>query len=211
MNVLSLECSQPQASLALYGEEISFAPVSWKTQRNHDADLFPALRAALEALRGQKLNYILVGAGPGSYGGVRVALAAAEGISLAEGVPVVSICSWEPLSVATNCSILSDAKRGGWCLRRPGQDIQVVNTEDVLQRLRCGEDIRSVESRECLEKAGIYLKYVGLVPTAQELISYWLSLSDEQQQVLSQLPAQPLYVRPPHITTPNRKPWEVVL
>ncbi len=183
--------------------------LSGKTLRDHDAFLFPALQDALEHLGSAPLPFILVGAGPGSYGGVRTALAAAQGIALVLSSRVVALSSWEPLSAATGCSVLSDAKRGGWTLRPPDSTPLVFNTQEVLQRLAAGEDIRSTESPTLLEKAGIHLEHTDYTPTAQALIDYWLGLSQERRDTLATLPPEPIYVRPPHITTPKHLPWEV--
>ncbi len=207
MSILAIECSVAHASLALQGSTAMQS--NWTALRNHDAFLFPALQEALLALDGDPLQFILVGAGPGSYGGVRVALAAAEGVALVRGPRVVALCSWEPMSAATGCSVLSDAKRGGWALRTPDGELHVLSTQEVLDRIKQGEDIRSIESAETLAKVGIHLQYAGLVPSAKALIDYWLRLPSDVQQKLAALPARPIYVRPPHITTPNHRPWEI--
>lgn len=206
MNILSIECSCARASLCLAGA-VSYTS-EWVAERNHDAHLFPALRGALAALGEQPLGVILVGSGPGSYGGVRVALAAATGVSLVRGCGVAPVCSWQALAEG-RASILSDARRGGWALRRPGGEISVHSTAEVQSALAAGELIWSVESAATLERAGLQLPRCGLVPTAAGLIHTWLSLSAEQQKELLSAPAEPIYVRPPHITTPKHKPWEI--
>lgn len=205
MNILSIECSSSHASLCLAGA-VSFS-AEWQADRNHDAHLFPALKEALEVLGERPLGVILVGSGPGSYGGVRVALAVATGVALVRGCGVAPVCSWQALSQG-GASILSDAKRGGWALRRPSGDISVLSTAEVLCALK-SELIWSVEPEETLTRAGLSLPRCGLVPTAEGLVRTWLSLSEQEQQTLLAAPAEPIYVRPPHITTPKRKPWEV--
>ena len=116
MNILAIECSQPSASLCLLLDgEIKFS-TSWETARNHDSFLFPALESALSLLATEKLDIVLVGAGPGSYGGVRVALAAAVGIATVRKAQVVAIGSWDSLAV-DGAAIISDARRGGWTIR----------------------------------------------------------------------------------------------
>lgn len=208
-NVLAIECSTPRASLCLLlGEELACAR-EWVAERNHDAHLFPALADALGSLGPHRhLDIILVGSGPGSYGGVRVALAAATGVSVVRGCGIAPICSWEPLA-ESRAAILSDAKRGGWTLRRPSGEISVLTTDGVRAALAAGELIWSVEPAEVLARAGLALPRSGLVPTAQGLVATWLSLSPQEQQRRAALPAEPIYVRPPHITTPKRKPWEI--
>ena len=156
-----------------------------------------------------ELPLILVGSGPGSYGGVRVALAAAAGIALVRHSRVVSIPSWEPLAASTGCRVLSDARRGGWALYCPGGSIEVFDSSDPIRRLiEHGTDIRSGEPASVLARAGIVLQHTALVPTARQLIDFWLSLPSERQEELAAKPAEPLYVRPPHITEAKRKPWE---
>lgn len=202
--LLAIECSAPHASLCLQGEGVSYA-ASWEAGRNHDEHLFPALR---EALKHASPDVIIVGSGPGSYGGVRVALAAATGVALVCGAQVVALCSWEHLAEG-HSYILSDAKRGGWALRHPDGTIEVVDTERVQALLAEGAPIGSVESAATLSRAGLSLPRTGLTPTAQGLISIWLGLSEQQRAERAALPAEPIYVRPPHITTPKHKPWEI--
>lgn len=205
-NILAIECSGARASLALHAA--TSLSRTWTSLQNHDAFLFPALREALESLGTSPLPLILVGSGPGSYGGVRVALAAAEGIALVRGSHVVAVPSWAQLSAKNGCSILSDARRGEWTLQRATGEIEVLTSEAVRQLLAQGEDIRSVEQEERLRRSGIELKHTGLTPTAEGLIAHWLSLPREEQEALSAVPAAPIYVRAPHITIPKRKPWE---
>lgn len=203
MNILAIECSTSRASLCLAGDSAYAA--EWVAVRNHDAHLFPALREAL-ALASPDL--LLVGSGPGSYGGVRVALAAATGVAMVRRARIVALCSWEHLAEG-RASILSDAKRGGWALRTPDGNINVLETPAVQARVAAGELIWSVESAATLQRAGLTLPRVGLQPTAQGLIDNWLSLSPQEQEARAAAVAEPIYVRPPHITTPKHKPWEI--
>ena len=208
MNILSLECSSSHASIALHAP--CPAEHSWTAERNHDAFLFPALQDCLRSLgEGGELPLILVGTGPGSYGGIRVALAAAVGVALVRHSRVVAIPSWEPLAAATGCQVLSDARRGGWALYAAGASIEVFNSADPIRhRIEQGEDIRSGESNSSLARVGIILQHTDLVPTARQLIDFWLSLSPEKRDEFAAKPTGPLYVRPPHITEAKRKPWE---
>lgn len=205
MNILAIECSTPRASLCLAGEDVSIRH-AWTAPQNHDAFLFPALE---EALASAAPELILVGSGPGSYGGVRVALAAATGVAVVKHTPVVALCSWAALAEG-RAGILSDAKRGGWTLRRPDGSIHVMETPDIQQALADGELIWSVEDEATLARAGIVgITRTGLVPTAQGLIDTWLAMSAEEQAACAALPPEPIYVRPPHITKPKHKPWEI--
>lgn len=209
MNILALETSRPEASLCLrLGADI---PVTcrWQALRNHDAYLFPALRKALEALDGQRLDLILVGAGPGSYGGVRVALAAAVGISLMRQAPVVALPSWLQLT-ADGTTVFSDAKRGGWTLQKPGCELSVISLDELRELARQDAPLGSVESAATVAALNLPAGVRSdLTPTAEGLISSWEALSPQQQANYAARPAEPIYVRPPHITEAKHKPWEL--
>ncbi len=209
--ILALECSQPAASLCLANAEgrILYA-ANWQAERNHDAHLFPALQEAMDSLNGTPLSLILVGTGPGSYGGVRVALAAAVGIATVTGARTVAVGSWNALAAARGeqACIMSDARRGGWTLRRPNGDIEVLTTEELLTAQEGGARLFSIEPAEDLANRGIMVEAGGLIPVAAGLVQTWLSLSPEQQAELAARAPEPIYVRPPHITAARRKPWE---
>jgi hypothetical protein len=49
----------------------------------------------------------------------------------------------------------------------------------------------------------------NLHPTASGIVCTWLAMTPEQQATAASRPAEPIYVRPPHITASVRKPWEI--
>ncbi len=209
--ILALECSQPRASLCLSdaGRNTLYA-AAWQAERNHDAHLFPALQEAMDSLGESPLSLILVGAGPGSYGGVRVALAAAVGIATATGARTVAIDSWSDLAAQAGegACIISDARRGGWTLRRPEGAIEVLSSDGLRDAQARGARLFSIEPAEELAGRGVTVEAGGLCPAAEGLVRSWLALSPGQQEALAARAPEPIYVRPPHITAAKRKPWE---
>ncbi len=207
MILLAIETSVPQASLSLWAKDGILFSASWEAERNHDAHLFPALGQALDALpAGSTIDYVLVGAGPGSYGGVRVALAAGVGIATVTGAKLVAVESWAQLTEGNAC-VVADARRGGWTVRYPDGQIEVL-TPEQLSALNV--PLYSIEAPGLLASRGITgVQKEGLVPTAEGIICTWLSLTPEQQREAENKPAEPIYVRPPHITAAVRKPWEI--
>ena len=207
MNLLAIETSVPHASLCLHlqGEQCFYA--EWEAERNHDAHLFPALQQAMDKVATTNgLDYILVGAGPGSYGGVRVALAAGVGIATVTGAKLVAVESWEQLAEGDAC-VIADARRGGWTVRFPDARIEVLS-HDELKAVQ--NPLFSVEPAGTLEEKGISsVSKVALVPTAAGLVGTWLRMSPEERDAAAARVAEPIYVRPPHITKATRKPWEI--
>lgn len=208
MNILAIETSTPHASLCLSINGRISVQESWQTERNHDAFLFPALAKAMDGLGEQPLDLILVGSGPGSYGGVRVALAAAVGIATVKKAQVVAICSWWGLAPEGQ-AVISDAKRGGWTVLRPGGDICVLTLEQLQDEMRSGLSVVTTENEAVLQKVGLSAEQYQLTPAATGLLQTWQDLTDAQREALKAAPAEPIYVRPPHITEAKRKPWEI--
>lgn len=210
MNLLAIETSVPRAGLCLYRDGAFAAEAEWVAERNHDAFLFPALQRALDALGdAEQLDAVLVGAGPGSYGGVRVSLAAGVGISLVRGAKLVAVPSWDQLAVDGAC-IVSNARRGGWTLRKPDGSISVVSLDELKNLAATGATLATVEmAQDVQELAPGLFSRCGLQPTARGLVETWLGLDDTARAALAAKPAEPIYMRPPHITDARRKPWEI--
>lgn len=207
MMLLAIETSVPQASLCLAdGDSILFS-ASWQSERNHDSYLFPALEQALAKLPDSSaLDYILVGAGPGSYGGVRVALAAGVGIATVTGAKLVALESWAQLADKDAC-VVADARRGGWTVRYPDGRIEVLAPEQLAA---LESPLYSVEAPGALATTGASkVEKEGLIPHAEGLVSTWLNMSAEAQASAAARVPEPIYVRPPHITQAARKPWEI--
>lgn len=208
MNILAIETSLPHASLCLYRDGNIVFQTEWITERNHDEWLFPALQKAMDELNDTPLSLILVGAGPGSYGGVRVALAAAVGIAQVTGAAVAALCSWAQLA-EEGAVVVSDARRGGWTMRRENGDIDVVSAEYLKQQQEEGVRILTIEAPGVMQAKGIRPDAEGLQPTAGGLVQTWLDMSSDAQTAALNAPAEPIYVRPPHITKAVHKPWEI--
>ena len=210
MNLLAIETSVPRAGLCLYRDGEFAAEAQWVAERNHDVFLFPALQRALDALGdAEQLDAVLVGAGPGSYGGVRVALAAGVGISLVRGAKLVAVPSWDQLAVDGVC-IVSNARCGGWTLRKTDGSISVVSLDELKNLAATGATLATVEmAQDVQELAPGLFSRCGLQPTARGLVETWLGLDDAARAALAAKPAEPIYVRPPHITDARRKPWEI--
>jgi tRNA threonylcarbamoyl adenosine modification protein YeaZ len=110
---LAIDTSSPVGSIALGNEQVVVQSIEFRGPQRHSASLFPALtRLGIPRL---KLRRIIVGLGPGSFSGIRVGLAAAQGLALVQNVPVVGICSAWSVAIqhkkVTRLGVFCDAKR----------------------------------------------------------------------------------------------------
>ena len=198
---------------------VCLCQAAWRAERNHSSAIFKAVRQVLDALEGRRLKEIVVGSGPGAYGGIRVALAVADGLSLVHGSRVAAFSSWNGLGLHHGeACVMSDARRGGWTWGRlengvltdvpavlPAEQARVSVAEcDGKRRAAVfsTETADHLAAREMSGNAPVY-------PTAEALGAVWLSLAEARREELLESPAEPLYVRAPHITRAKRPAWAV--
>jgi len=121
--LLALDTSTRLAGVALYdGERGLIAEYNWHSANRHTVELMPAVARMLAqaGVTPASLEAVAVALGPGSFTGLRVALAAAKGLALANdlvllGVPTLDVIAYphrdQPLPVVA----VVQAGRGRVC------------------------------------------------------------------------------------------------
>lgn len=217
-SMLAMETSCPRASLCLRVDGQDIYTAEWVSERSHNSRIFDFLKEAKPFLEAHPPEFILVGSGPGSYSGIRVALAAADGLALVYGSRVVAMPSWEALPhEGKNALVISDARRGGWALAEfcggaLSESFRIVSAEEADDAIRQAQGngmlLLSCEEGKKLESKGWTGFRFGLVPSAQGILDSWTRKSHEEQLKLTAIPPSPLYLRDPHITPAKRAAWE---
>ena len=111
MKVLAFDSSAAACSAAIRdGEGRLLAHRFQSLARGHAERLMPMLRDVMAeaGLAFDALDLIAVTTGPGSFTGIRVGLAAARGLALASGLPLLGITAFEAVGAA-----VPPAERGG--------------------------------------------------------------------------------------------------
>ena len=194
MNILALETSTNSGGVALFrAGELRFSE-TFMADRSHSAELFEVIERALHGVQPEK---IIVGLGPGSYAGVRIAIAAAIGLSVATGAELIGIPSISALAEGEYVAI-GDARRGGYWIAnvRDGElagGPEVVSREELEERL--GRAQGAVFSSEALDFPGVEIRY----PQVDRLGR----LGVERRGTYARGTLEPLYLREPHITLPK--------
>jgi len=189
---LAFETSSSTGSIALGNDKVVVQSIEFKGPQRHSASLFPALsRLGIPRL---KLRRIIVGIGPGSFSGIRVALAAAQGIAMVQGVPVVGISSAYSVALqmkeVERLGVFADAKRReAFCtafrkgeLEKATYLIPMAEIEEHMKQFTLAvsaEPLASIPKR--------------VFPRARDL----LALPDSLSGWVTEQPIEPIYLREP--------------
>lgn len=97
---LAIDTSTRVASLALSNKGALIAEITWYAGQNHTVELIPNVISLLQQRKAhiQDIKSIVVAKGPGSFNGLRVALATAKGLAFALGIHLVGISTLEVLA-----------------------------------------------------------------------------------------------------------------
>ncbi|MFF2093781.1 tRNA (adenosine(37)-N6)-threonylcarbamoyltransferase complex dimerization subunit type 1 TsaB [Paenibacillus sp. NPDC058174] len=98
--VLAFDTSTAAMSAAIRAGEQTLGEIHSLAERNHSVHIVVHLKQLLEqcGLKGQELGAIAVGNGPGSYTGMRIAVAAAKTLAWVWKKPLIGISSLEALA-----------------------------------------------------------------------------------------------------------------
>jgi tRNA threonylcarbamoyladenosine biosynthesis protein TsaB len=155
MTILALEFSSVQRSVAIARDGRVLAEASETSERGTNAfDLIEKVLVAAKIDRAE-VECIAVGLGPGSYTGIRVGLAIAQGWQLARGVKLLGIGSAECVAAQAQeekmfgrVNTVIDAQRGEFYLATHGisaagleeiAPLKIVTATEVELRVNAGE------------------------------------------------------------------------
>jgi tRNA threonylcarbamoyladenosine biosynthesis protein TsaB len=199
MRILALELSTNRGGIAWLNEDVDLAR-EWANDRKNSAEFFQIL-ADLQKQFGAP-EKIVVGLGPGSYAGTRIAISAAIGLQLASGAELVglpSICAMD--SDAAEYCVVGDARRQSLFFARIYRH-ELVKGPELLSEVELREKLNKLDqemsifaSEELPQFERVQLRY----PSARALAR--LARDANRQFVLP--PLEPMYLREPHITTPR--------
>ncbi len=120
--ILAFDTSAAHCAAALLSGDRCLAQRSEAMQGGQAERLFPLLEELLAeaGVAWRDLAALGVGTGPGSFTGVRVAVAAARGLALSLGVPAVGVSGFDALGAEGPRPLLAslDARRGACFLKR---------------------------------------------------------------------------------------------
>lgn len=199
MKILALELSSARGSLAWLDGGKEFA-LDWPNDRKNSAAFFENLQAVRRKFGAP--GTIIVGLGPGSYAGTRIAISAAIGMKLSCDARLIgwpSICAME--SGAQEYCVIGDARRNSFFFCRILRNEVVegptlFSDPDLKMKLQSLDPAMPVFSSELLPRFD-----------RPELCFPWAlvlaRLAQAARHSFSSPPLEPIYLREPHITIPK--------
>jgi tRNA threonylcarbamoyladenosine biosynthesis protein TsaB len=200
MKILALELSSTRGSIAAGEDE--YVEESWPNDRRNSGTFFEKL-SVIRKKHGP-VDVVIVGLGPGSYAGIRIAVATAIGLAAAWrarllGAP--SICA-----MAGGCSdflAIGDARRNSFFIaevkdRALVREPQLLPEEELRARIAANQALPVFSAETLPQFKGVEQRF----PSAVELAK----IAASGNPGLSSAPLQPLYLREPSVTFPKSVP-----
>ena len=140
MNILAVDTSATSASVCVAQENKIIGEFSINTSLTHSQTLVPMIEQVSEktGISLDNIDAIAVNAGPGSFTGVRIGVAAVKGIAFSRNIPCVSVSTLE--SMAYN---MLDSE----CIVCAVMDARCSQVYNALFKVSNGEVERLIEDR----------------------------------------------------------------
>jgi tRNA threonylcarbamoyladenosine biosynthesis protein TsaB len=199
MKILALELSTTRGSLAWLYDNVEVAR-EWLNDRQNSAAFFENLDALTNEFGDPET--IIVGLGPGSYAGTRIAISAAIGLQLSSGARLIgfpSVCAIE-CDADEYCAI-GDARRKSFFFARiRGHELiegpMLYSEAEMNGKLEKLESTMPISSSDPLPQ---FERAVVRYPSALVLAR----VARESRRSFFLPPLEPIYLREPHITVPK--------
>jgi len=196
MKILALELSTVRGSLAWLHDAVEFAR-EWPNDRKNSAPFFENLNVVTKRFGVPEI--IIVGLGPGSYAGTRIAISVAIGLQASSGARLTgypSICAIE--CDAKEYCVIGDARRKSFFYARIcGHELIEGPSLHSEEELKCKfTTFRDKVPIFCSESLPQFEQAVVRYPSANMLAR----LAQDPQHGFSLSPLEPIYLREPHVT-----------
>lgn len=211
--ILAIDTAGELTGLALWADGL-VAETTWRSERRQTAELLPRLAHLLgESGRAfDEVAGLVVVTGPGSFNGIRVGIATAQGFALARQLPLVGVSLLEGMA---------------WPYRAVGRVGSIVRAgRDYAVALFQGEGtgiatvlaptiVSAAQTASVLTGCQVVVSAVGALDGVTSPVVVGIA-AQPRPSVIAELgaarlragmagPVEPLYLRAPHITQPKAR------
>ena len=199
MKILALELSTARGSLAWLDGNLKNAR-EWPNDRKNSAAFFRNLEAVTRKFASPEI--IVVGLGPGSYAGTRIAISAAIGLQLSSNARLIGFPSISAMECDTHeYCMIGDARRKSFFFARV-RDRALAEGPTLYSETEMKKKLDEAESTIpifCSESLPQFQRAVIRYPSAVVLGT----VAQETGRGFFLPPLEPIYLREPHITMPK--------
>ncbi|HEY3817917.1 MAG TPA: tRNA (adenosine(37)-N6)-threonylcarbamoyltransferase complex dimerization subunit type 1 TsaB [Polyangiaceae bacterium] len=224
MRLAAIDTSTPLGSVALFEDGVLLAEDAHRVSNAHGESLLPMLSALFERVgwTARDVGRWAVGVGPGSFTGIRIAVATAKGIVLATRAELVGVTSLEALALGLSGELVASlvgAGKGELFVQAWRGDSSAspvlgpvhLRTGDVAAHLAelagggalriAGEAAAEVDWSALGARVELVTKAPHDLPHASAIGRIALDRAARPAEDADRL--EPVYVRPPDITLPS--------
>ena len=201
MITLALDTSTDRCNVVVMEDGLVVFDENFTGDRSCSSHLFGCLERALQSV--PSFNQIVIGLGPGSYSGVRIAISAAIGIEFGLNLPLIGIASTSALETdSAHYQTIGDARRGtfyyaqiqeGICVEGP----LLLTLEALNEKLGQHPLLPVLTSDSIPDFPGAKLTHPSAVKLAR--------MAERGHGIHSKGDLEPIYLRAPHITLPKKR------
>ena len=173
----------------------------WPNDRKNSGPFFEYLAEVQKQF--EKPETIIVGLGPGSYAGTRIAISAAIGLQTASRARLIglpSICAIE--CDASEYCVIGDARRQTFFFARVREN-ELIEGPTLMAEAELREKLDKLDQKMSIfttEKLSQFERAELRYPSAKMLGR----LGADSKRDFTQPPLEPMYLREPHITIPKK-------
>jgi tRNA threonylcarbamoyladenosine biosynthesis protein TsaB len=199
MKILALELSTARGGLAWLNGEVDLVR-EWPNDRKHSGLFFENLTEMQKQFGLPEI--IIVGLGPGSYAGTRIAISTAIGLQMAANARLIGYPSIGAIETEENeYCVIGDARRNTFFFARIRindlvEGPTLISEAELKEKLDKLEDKMPIFSSEPLPQ---FKRTAVRYPSALVLAR----LAQDLDRSFSLPPLEPMYLREPHITRPR--------
>jgi tRNA threonylcarbamoyladenosine biosynthesis protein TsaB len=201
MKILALELSSACGSIALLAGDKIELDHEWANDRKNSGPFFEHLREVQKQFG--KPDTVIVGLGPGSYAGTRIAISAAIGLQAASNARLIGYPSICAISCdAPEYCVIGDARRNSFfyariCDRNLADEPTLMSEAELREKLAKLDKKMSIFTTEKLPQ----FERAELRYPAAKLLGH---LATSAKRKFAEPPLEPMYLREPHITIPKK-------
>jgi tRNA threonylcarbamoyladenosine biosynthesis protein TsaB len=198
MRLLAYDLSTIRGSIALVDDEAILCGCEWPNDRRNSSPFFSSIHEIITKYGAPEM--IVVGLGPGSYTGTRIAISAGIGLQATTGATLAGISSLCAVSNQDDFYVIGDARRASFFLARI-KDGVLIGEPELLCEAELTARITSITNASIYSSDELpqFHRMGRRFPCAKLLCSRARTMPEN----LTRAPLVPIYLREPHITTPQ--------